>query len=144
VSQAWSAKVREEAALDTSALYAILDDEEGAEALLDALQRYRRLCISAGTLAELSVVLLARRGGQSITDLERLLTALGIEVVPVDHRAVQRLREGFVAFGKGMGNRARLNLGDLFAYALCKERDIPLFFRGDDFTRTDIVDALQA
>jgi len=42
-----------------------------------------------------------------------------------------------------MGNRARLNFGDLFAYALCKERDIPLFFRGDDFARTDVADALQ-
>jgi len=139
-----SSKVLGEAALDTSVLYAILDHEEDAEALLDALGRYRHLCISAGTLAELSIVLLRRRSPESITDLERLLVALGIEIVPVDHQAVQRLREGFIAFGKGMGNRAQLNFGDLFAYALCKERGIPLFFRGDDYAYTDIVDALQA
>ncbi len=139
-----SPRERDEAALDTSALYAILDDEEDAEGLLDGLGRYSHLCISAGTLAELSIVLLRRRSAESITDLERLLVALQIEIVAVDHQAVQRLREGFIAFGKGMGNRARLNFGDLFAYALCKERGIPLFFRGDDFAHTDIIDALQA
>lgn len=133
-----------EAALDTSVVYAILDDEEGAERLLDALARYKHLCMSAGTLAELSIVLLGRRGPESITDLERLLTALGVEIVAFDHQSVQRVREGFVVFGKGMGNRARLNLGDLFAYALCKERGIPLFFQGTDFARTDIRDALKA
>lgn len=133
-----------EAALDTSALYAILDGEEDTELLLNALARYRHLCISAGTLAELSIVLLGRRGPESITDLEGLLTALGVEIVAVDHQSVQRIREGFVRFGKGMRNSASLNLGDLFAYALCKERGIPLFFRGTDFTRTDIPDALTA
>jgi ribonuclease VapC len=144
VSWQRSSKGCDEAALDTSALYAILDDEEEAEALLVALGRYGHLCVSAGTLAELSIVLLRRRSAESITDLERLLAALGIEVVAVDHQAVQRIREGFIAFGKGMGNRAQLNFGDLFAYALCKERGIPLFFRGDDFAHTDLIDARRA
>lgn len=133
-----------EAALDTSVLYAILDEEDGAEALLDAFGRYAHLSMSAGTLAELSIVLSARRGPESITDLERLLTALGVEIVAVDHQSVQHLREGFVDFGKGMGNGARLNLGDLFAYALCREREIPLFFLGADFAQTDIADAMTA
>lgn len=135
---------RREAALDTSVLYAILDEEDGAEVLLDALGRYAHLCMSAGTLAELSIVLLARRGPESIADLERLLTALGVEIVAVDHQSVQHLREGFIDFGKGMGNGAGLNLGDLFAYALCRERGIPLFFLGADFARTDIADAMKS
>lgn len=134
----WSA---DEAALDTSALYAIFDDEEQAERLLDGLDRYARLCISAGTLAELSILLLARRGPEAVEDLDRFLLAYAVEVVPVDLQAVRRVREGFAAFGKGMGNRARLNFGDLFAYALCRERAIPLFFQGADFAETDVADA---
>lgn len=43
-----------------------------------------------------------------------------------------------------MGNSAGLDLGDLFAYALCKERGIPLFFRGNDLAQTDLTDALMA
>lgn len=133
-----------EAALDTSALYAILDDEECAERLLDAFDRYEHLCISAGTLAELSILLLARRGPEAIADLDRFLDAYGVEIVAVDIQTVQRVRAGFTAFGKGMRNRAHLNFGDLFAYALCRERSIPLFFQGTDFTETDVVDALKA
>ncbi len=31
-----------------------------------------------------------------------------------------------------------LNYGDVFAYALAKEREIPLLFKGKDFSETDI------
>jgi ribonuclease VapC len=44
------------------------------------------------------------------------------------------------AFGKQTA--ARLNLGDCFAYALAKERDAPLLFKGDDFAQTDIEPAV--
>jgi len=30
----------------------------------------------------------------------------------------------------------------IFAYALAKTRNLPLLFKGDDFTHTDIVSAL--
>lgn len=131
-----------EAALDTSVLYAILDDEKGAGRLLDALDRYEHLCISTGTLAELSILLLARRGPSAIEDLDRLLDSLGVEVVAVGLRAVHEIRRGFLTFGKGMRNRAQLNFGDLFAYALCRERGIPLFFQGNDFAASDVVGAI--
>jgi ribonuclease VapC len=33
---------------------------------------------------------------------------------------------------------AGLNFGDVFAYALAKERNEPLLFKGDDFGQTDV------
>jgi ribonuclease VapC len=36
-----------------------------------------------------------------------------------------------------------LNSGDLFSYALAKTRGVPLLFKGDDFSRTDILSAVQ-
>ncbi|WP_082674430.1 type II toxin-antitoxin system VapC family toxin [Thiohalocapsa sp. ML1] len=45
----------------------------------------------------------------------------------------------FVAYGKGSGRPAGLNFGDVFSYALAKVRGLPLLFKGDDFSRTDIV-----
>jgi uncharacterized protein with PIN domain len=41
-------------------------------------------------------------------------------------------------YGRGTGHPARLNFGDCFAYALAKERNEPLLFKGDDFSQTDI------
>ena len=41
-------------------------------------------------------------------------------------------------FGKGSGHPARLNMGDCFAYALARDLDEPLLFKGDDFKLTDI------
>jgi len=38
----------------------------------------------------------------------------------------------------GRGHPAQLNLGDCFAYAMARNRRIPLLFKGDDFTKTDI------
>ena len=48
----------------------------------------------------------------------------------------------FVAFGKGSGHPAGLNFGDVFSYALAKVRGLPLLFKGDDFSQTDIASAV--
>ncbi len=32
--------------------------------------------------------------------------------------------------------------GDLFSYSLAKQRSLPLLFKGDDFSKTDIVSCL--
>jgi ribonuclease VapC len=34
------------------------------------------------------------------------------------------------------------SVGDCFAYALAKERDLPLLFKGADFAQTDVTPAL--
>lgn len=47
----------------------------------------------------------------------------------------------FVAFGKGSGHPAALNFGDVFSYALAKVRNLPLLYKGEDFSQTDIVAA---
>lgn len=48
----------------------------------------------------------------------------------------------YLTYGRGV-HRARLNLGDCFAYALAKELDAPLLYKGNDFLHTDIRPALQ-
>ena len=48
----------------------------------------------------------------------------------------------FVAFGRGSGHPAALNFGDLFSYALAKVRGLPLLYKGDDFSQTDVASAL--
>jgi len=78
------------------------------------------------------------RGGGS--DLRGLLKRLNVEIVPVTPANIERVAEAYRRWGKG-NHPAGLNFGDCFAYALAKELACPLVFIGNDFARTDVVQA---
>lgn len=46
-------------------------------------------------------------------------------------------RTAFLRYGKGR-HPAGLNFGDCASYALARNRSLPLLFKGDDFSRTDL------
>ena len=69
--------------------------------------------------------------------LDMLVARLGLEVVPVDREQAVLARDGFRRFGKGR-DRAGLNYGDCFAYALAIATGETLLFKGNDFGRTDV------
>jgi ribonuclease VapC len=56
---------------------------------------------------------------------------------PVTAEQADQALDAYQRFGKGR-HRAGLNFGDCFAYALCKATDLPLLFKGNDFSQTDI------
>ncbi|WP_417318966.1 type II toxin-antitoxin system VapC family toxin [Emcibacter sp.] len=120
-------------AVDTSAIMALLLGEKGADKISDRLTN-NELCISAGTLSELLIVAAARGLGE---EAEELISALGVEVVTVDGAVARQVQQAYVTWGKG-GHPAGLNFGDCFAYALAKERSIPLLYVGNDFAKTDV------
>ena len=66
-----------------------------------------------------------------------------MEIVPHDSNLARIAREAFLRFGKGR-HPARLNFGDCAAYALAKANDLPLLFKGDDLSKTDLVAAVPA
>ena len=94
--------------------------------------------ISAGTLIEARVMAI---GLNVLDELDELITEFGIRIAPVDASQARIAAQGFAKYGKG-GHAARLNFGDLFAYALAKTRDDPLLFKGDDFAKTDVKRAI--
>ena len=55
-------------------------------------------------------------------------------------RQAELARDAWRRYGKGRRPRG-LNLGDCFAYALAIDTGEALLFKGDDFTRTDVVPA---
>ena len=59
-------------------------------------------------------------------------------IEPVTASQARIAREAYRDFGMGSGHPAGLNFGDCFAYALARELDEPLLFKGDDFGHTDI------
>lgn len=61
-----------------------------------------------------------------------------IEPLTVEHALIAR--QAYQNFGRGR-HPGGLNLGDCFAYALAKATGEPLLFKGDDFSKTDVIAA---
>lgn len=132
--------------VDTSAILAILLQEEDAHLFAEAIETAERPLISAASVVEAGVVLVARHGPEARADLAALLEAGGLGVEPVTAEQSTLALDAFEAFGKGRGpgrdRGAALNYGDCFAYALAKASGQPLLFKGEDFSQTDIRSAL--
>lgn len=124
--------------VDTSALMTIVLDEDGAGTVAAALESAEGLVISAVTLAEALIVATGRNVGE---EMARLIEGLGVEVIDVTPADARRVAAAYRQWGKGI-HPAALNFGDCFAYALAKERDLPLLYKGEDFSRTDLKAAL--
>ncbi|MFC5379545.1 type II toxin-antitoxin system VapC family toxin [Aquipuribacter nitratireducens] len=127
--------------VDTSALAAILFDEPEREVFIGALAEAPRVLVSTGTVLEATMVVESRLGEHGGRELDLFLHRAGAEVVPLDHEHVELAREAWRRFGKGR-HPAALNMGDLFSYALARTTGEPLLFKGEDFSRSDIVSAL--
>jgi len=69
---------------------------------------------------------------------DQFLDRAGITVVGVDVEQGKLARQAFSRFGKGR-HTAGLNFGDCFSYALAQTLGEPLLYKGDDFSRTDVV-----
>ncbi len=128
--------------VDSSALIAILRWEPEAEPFARAISAAEGSLLSAVSLLETSMVLAGRVDGDAAwLGLDALITRAAMVVVPHDAELAAAAREAFLRYGKGR-HRAGLNLGDCASYALAKVRRLPLLFKGDDFSKTDLIAAL--
>lgn len=123
--------------VDSSAVVAILLDEDEATEFSDALARSDDSLISTASLLECSMVMYRNGGEAGIGDLDELLRGTRIRCIPVDMTQALAARRAWVRFGKG-NSPAGLNFGDCFSYALARTAERPLLFKGGDFTRTDV------
>jgi len=124
--------------VDSSALIAILQREPDADEFLRVVAGAAECLLSSVSLLETSMVLAGRTGTQRSWDgLDALLSRADIQVVPQDAGLAEVARTAFLQFGKGR-HPAALNLGDCASYALAKARNLPLLFKGDDFSKTDL------
>lgn len=86
---------------------------------------------------ETSMVLDGRLGAEAVRRLDLLIHRAGIEVTPISADQGLAARDAFARYGRGR-HPAGLNFADCFAYALAKDVDEPLPFKGDDFSKTDV------
>jgi ribonuclease VapC len=124
--------------VDTSAIVAIVQAEPEAAAYEHLIAIAPVARISAATLVELGVVVDSLRNPVAVGVLDRLLKDIRVRVEPLTERQADLAREAHRRFGRYSGHAARLNMGDCFSYALARDLDEPLLFKGSDFLLTDI------
>lgn len=127
--------------IDTSAVVAILFEEEDQLRYAEAIEGASARLVSAVTRVELSFVVEGRKREAGRERLERFFALTGAEVVAVTPELATLAIGAFRTYGKGR-HPAGLNIGDCFPYALASATGHPLLFKGNDFVRTDIRPAL--
>uniref|UniRef100_A0A7C1T354 Ribonuclease VapC n=1 Tax=Agrobacterium albertimagni TaxID=147266 RepID=A0A7C1T354_9HYPH len=123
--------------VDTSAMVAIFYGEPEAADFTRLIHEAADTRISVANLVELSMVIEKQLGPEGMRQVEAFFRRAAISVEPVTVEQGNLARQAFLDFGKGR-HRAALNFGDCFAYALAKDLDEPLLFKGNDFAETDI------
>jgi ribonuclease VapC len=128
--------------IDTSAIIAILRDEQDAASYARAIADATDRRVSAVNFVESAVVIDASRDPIATRRFDDFITEAKISIEPVTEIQAQIARNAYRDFGKGSGHPAKLNFGDCFAYALAKGHSESLLFKGGYFAHTDIVSAL--
>jgi len=126
--------------IDASALVAVIRAEPEAEAFARAMARADNCHISPVNWFE-TALKAEKESKADIATLERMSAHLNLQVVPTDEVQMRLAIRAWRDFGKGR-HKAKLNLGDCFAYALAKSLNEPLLFKGNDFPHTDVIAAV--
>lgn len=127
--------------VDASALAAILLSEADADSLEDRMRASKtKLIISPLAIFE-TVLAIAPKQRLTIDEAAERVRAyveLDMTEIPITIEIGRGALVARARYGKGTGHRARLNLGDCFAYACAKAHGVPLLYKGDDFVHTDL------
>ena len=121
--------------VDTSAIVAILlaeDDEAAFRAQIEAAG-----CALVSAVSAVELVAVAGRDEALFAAARSFLNEPYVAVEPVDAAQAAIASDAYRRFGRGR-HPAGLDLGDVFSYALARARGLPLLFKGDDFSRTDV------
>ncbi|QZT57949.1 type II toxin-antitoxin system VapC family toxin [Mycolicibacterium austroafricanum] len=128
---------------DSSAIIAILRDEDDAVDYARAVAAADVRRLSAASYLECGIVLDAQRDPVVSRALGELIDEAAMTIEPVTERQAKLARRAYAEFGRGSGHPARLNFGDCLSYALALDRREPLLWKGNDFGHTGIASALE-
>ena len=114
---------------------AILLGEDEAATFRGRIEAAGGAKLSAATAVEIAAV--SSRDDALFSTAQAFLNEPFIAIEAMDANQAAIAGDAYRRYGKGR-HPAGLNLGDVFAYALARERELPLLFKGADFARTDI------
>lgn len=127
--------------VDASAIVAIVSLEPEYARLADRLDQADSPITSGLAMFE-AVTAIMRKKGLDVPDalavVQDFLVRAEVDVVDLSAETASSALDAFAQYGKGRGHPAQLNLCDCFAYAMAKQHGVPLLYKGDDFSRTDL------
>ena len=126
--------------VDASALVSILFSESDASVHRDKIDNAASVLVSPMVIYETTTALMRQTGksrAEAVAVVETMLLSSKATVVVVDKEIGEGALVAFERFGRGR-HKAGLNMGDCFAYACAKAHNVPLLFKGRDFSLTDI------
>ncbi|MPZ53194.1 MAG: PIN domain-containing protein [Acidimicrobiia bacterium] len=123
---------------DTSALIAILRNEDDAHIYAEVIAGHDRVSLSAASYLECGVVIDSDRDPVLSRTVDELISESEIAIVSVTEAQARIARQAYHDFGKGSGHPARLTFADCFSYALAVDVGEPLLWKGDDFGHTGL------
>ena len=127
--------------LDASAILAILLREPDGPALAARIQRAAKIMTSPVSILE-ATVNLARAAQMPVNAAETVVAAflelVKAQTVSITPEIGRRAIGAYARYGRGSGHAAKLNLGDVFAYACAKAHRVELLYKGKDFQHTDL------
>lgn len=126
--------------VDASAVLAVVLEEDDASVFEAAVADAPGALISVVNFWEVIVRARVLRGAMGVAAAEDWLTASDIRVVDADIDMARAAALASERFSLRPGGR--LNLGDCFAYALAAREGDGLLFKGNDFPKTDVRNAL--
>ena len=127
--------------LDSSSLVSIHLKEPGHEQILRAIEEAEVIIVGAPTLLETGMLLSSRLGHDARPILHAFVRRARADVIAFDEDHLYAATTAFLRFGRGR-HPAALNFGDCMSYAVAAVAGLPLLFTGNDFSKTDIPDAL--
>jgi len=126
--------------IDSSVIVAILANEPDATAFADKIEA-NTCTTSALVILEAAMRLSSKLTIDPVAVEQRisaLLEEANITLAPLDARTASLAVKAFASYGKGRGHPAQLNLADCLSYACAKAQGVPLLYKGQDFSHTDL------
>ena len=124
--------------IDSSVLLAVVLSEPEADRFNEILLSIEP-CMSTATRVEVGTATMRHLGVPGLAIADQMVEHYRIELVPFDEPQSRIALAALRDYGKGRRQApAVLNFGDLFSYALAKARSLPLLYKGEDFTVTDV------
>jgi ribonuclease VapC len=127
--------------IDTSAILSVLFAEDDARRYASAIAEAEMRLMSAANYLEAGIVIDNQIRPAAGRQFDALILRADIRIEAVTREHADLARQAYLDYGKD-NHSARLNFGDCFAYALSKHTDHPLLSKGDDFSKSDILPAL--
>jgi ribonuclease VapC len=138
--------------IDASALVAIFNREDGYAELERRILELESPYVSPMVKFEASLAVSrstwarTKGAGRSRAELivearvyfEKYLAEIGARELPITGEIGNAALDAAAAYGKVVGHKAALNMGDCFSYACAEAQNVPLLYKGNDFVHTDL------